>query len=1047
MYKVRIKLQSLCLLIPLVLFGTVSEALSKNAEGVQHEVSGRVTDEDDGAPLIGVNVSVKGTTVGTSTNIEGEFRLVAPSPTDTLHLSYLGYQSIEVPIEGRSEIEIQMTPTVIEGEGVVVTGYQIQRREDITGSVSVARTQDIAQRTSANVLQELQGRMPGVSITFDGSPFDDASVVIRGFSTLGDNAPLYVIDGVPSKTAAANKLNPNDIESIQVLRDAAAASIYGSRASNGVIVIETKSGIRDRFEVEYSGRLTASGYTARPQPLNARERGEVLFIAGTNDGQRPENLPIYEYDYDWERIDGDLHFTLNEVIIPEFLDANQNVRTADTDWFDEVTRTGQIQQHELAVSAGTDRTRGRFSLRYHTNEAILNHQNFERITGRVNTEFNFFDNRLTVGENLAVSYQTGTPLPSGPLELTLTQQPTLPVYTEDGNFAGPLGAGMGDRQNPVRLLEHNKWDDFNSYQTYGNVFARFNILDDLQFNTRVGFDWERNMNRIIHRTYRTGFLSSDTNSLSNFNSDLFEWTINSTLEYTQQFGSHGLNAIGGIEAIQNTYTEYSTLRQDFAIETPEFMVENAGVGEQFVSGTGTGYSLQSFFSRVNYNYRDRYIASGTFRVDGSSRFGVDDRFGFFPSFSAGWRISEEDFFPDQEIISNLRFRAGYGVVGNQEIGNEARFTLFEPLYDPGILGFAPGDATSYDIAGRGSGTLPSGIMRTQTGNPLLRWEETAEVNVGTNIGMFSDRLRVEFDAYYRETEDILISPPYLGTIGDGGATWFNGATVEVRGFDASINFDNEIGDLRYNLRGTISAFRDKVTELPEAVRFAYPGGAGEDIVGRSPSSHFGYVADGIFQNQEEVDEHAHQPGADVGRIRYKDLTGDGEITDADRTWLGTSIPDFEYSFGADLMYRNFDLSFFFHGLQGPDVFNSMKMFTDFSSIWNETNWGQRTLNAWSPDNPDTDIPALTLSDTNNEERLSTYFIENGSFLKLREVRLGYNFSESLIQRFGASELSIFVQGENLFTISSSDFTGPDPENPGNAFPYSRNLMTGINVRF
>ncbi len=1035
-------------MIPLFLFGSVSEALSRAAEQPDgHEVSGRVIDEEDGSTLIGVNVSVKGTDIGTSTNVDGEFRLVTPSETDTLVFTYIGYQRTEVPIAGQSEIEVQMAPAVIEGEGVVVTGYQVQRREDITGSVSVARTQDITNRSSANVLQELQGRMPGVSVSFDGSPFDDAEVIIRGFSTLGDNAPLYVIDGVPSKTSAAQRINPSDIESIQVLRDAAAASIYGSRASNGVIVIETKRGVQDRFEVEYSGRLTTSGYSSRPQPLNSMERGEVLFKAGTNDGQRPENLPIYEYDYDWERIDGDLHFTLNEVIIPEFLDSDQNVRTANTNWFDEVTRTGQIQQHELAVSAGTDRSRGRFSLRYHTNDAILNHQNFERVTGRVNTEFNFFDGRLTVGENLSLSYQTGTPLPGGPLELTLTQQPTLPVYTEDGEFAGPVGAGMGDRQNPVRLLEHNRWDDQNSYQTYGNVFARFNVTDNLDFNTRVGFDWERDMNRSIHRTYRTGFLSSGTNTLSNYNSDLFEWTINSTLEYSQQFGAHDFNAIGGVEAIQNTFSFYSTLREDFAVESPEFMVENAGVGEQFVSGSGTGYSLQSFFTRLNYNYQDRYTASGTFRVDGSSRFGVDDRYGFFPSFSAGWRVSEESFFPDQDILTNLRFRAGYGVVGNQEIGNEARFTLFEPLYDPGIIGFAPGDATSYDIAGRGSGTLPSGIMRTQTGNPILRWEETAEINVGTNIGMFNDQLRIEFDAYYRETQDILIDPPYLGTIGDGGTVWYNGATVEVRGFDSSISFDDEIGDFRYNIRGTVSAFRDKVTELPEAVRFAYPGGAGEDILGRSPSSHFGYVADGIFQNQDEVDEHANQPGAGVGRIRYKDLNNDGEISDQDRTWLGTSIPDFEYGFGADLSYQNFDLSFFFHGLQGADVYNSMKMFTDFTSIWNETNWGQRTLNAWSPDNPDSDIPALTLSDTNNEERMSSYFIEDGSFLKLREVRLGYSFSESLIERIGATELTLFIQGENLITISSPDFTGPDPENPGNAFPYARNLMTGINVKF
>ena len=1042
-----------CLLVPLFILGAISPAVSGMAEEQQqeHQVRGQVIDEDDGSSLVGVNIRVKGTLRGTTTNPDGNFSLRAPSPQDTLLLTYIGYNPLEVPIGGRSEIRILMTPSIILGEGAVVTGYQVQRREEITGSVSVIRTEDITDRTSANVLQELQGRVPGMMVRFDGSPFDHADVVIRGFSTLGNNAPLYVIDGIPSKTGAIRQLNPSDIESIQVLRDASAASIYGSRASNGVIVIQTKSGVQDRFEVEYSARRTTSRNLTRPDMLNTQQRGEMLFRAGTNDGQHPRNLPIYGYDFDWERVDGNLVFHLHEVIIPEYIgDPSLGIRSADTDWYDEVTRTGLIQQHDLSVSAGTDRSRARFSLRYHSNDAIVQNQDFERITARINSEFNFFDRRLTVGENLSLSYESGTPLPSGlggtPMWLSLIVQPILPVYTETGAFAGPVGGGFDDRDNPVRLLYHNRWDQSETYQTYGNVYARFNILDNLVFNTRFGIDWQRGMQRNILRRYQTGFLSRSVNSLSNSNQDLLELTNNATLEYTHRISGHEINVIGGIEAMRNTFSERSTRREDFPVETLEFMVENAGVGEQFVGGSGTGFSLLSYFSRANYNYQDRYMASATFRYDGSSRFGVDNRFGFFPAISAGWRLSEENFFPEQDYFTTFMVRAGYGIVGNQEIGNESRFSLFHPNYSTDIT-WAPGDGTAYDLFGRGSGNLPAGIMRTQTGNPILRWEQTAEINIGTDLGFFSNRLRIEMDLFHRDTEDILVSPPYLGTLGDGGNIWYNGASVEVRGFDAMIRYSDRIGDLRYNLRGTLSAFRDKVVELPPEVRQAYPGNVEQDILGRSPSSHFGFVVDGIFQNQEEVDAHADQPGAGVGRLRFRDINGDGVIDELDQTWLGTNNPDFEFGFGADLNYRNFDLSFFFQGLYGADVFNSMKIYTDFTSMWSNANWGKRTLQAWTPENPDSDIPRLTLTDTNQEARPSTYFIEDGSFLKLRELRLGYRLPDRIIGAIGARELRIFIQGENLVTISHSDYTGPDPENPGNAFPYSRNFTTGLNLKF
>jgi TonB-linked SusC/RagA family outer membrane protein len=1016
----------------------------------QHQVRGLVTSAEANAPLANVTVRVKGTGVGTITNAGGRFQVTAPSPNDTLVFQSVGFRAQEVAIDGRAEVNVTLQTAAFALDELVVTGYQVQRRGDITGSVAVVDLEEVRRVPQPNVMQAVQGRVPGVTITGDGSPFGGAQVRIRGTGTLGNNDPLYVIDGVPSKTDAVQRLNSNDIESMQILRDAAAASIYGSRASNGVVVITTRRARTGQLRVEYNGDMTASTHVNRIRTLNAEERGRALWQAAINDGRDPNTLPIYSYDWS-RRPDGAA--VLNRVIMPEYVgNPAAGIRAADTDWYDEISRTGMIQNHNVAATVGTDRGGALLSLGFHGNEAIVRNQDFQRFTARINSDYRFFDGRLTIGENFTISSQHGTPMPSGlggnPMWLSLIVQPIIPVRTEDGTgWGGPLGAGFDDRDNPVRLLEHNAWDQAANVHTFGNVFATASLATDLLWTSRFGMDWRRGSGRDIQRRYQSGFLSRNVNSVNFSNDELFEVTASSTLDYTRTMGGHRVNLLSGIEALQHDYRNQFLLREEFAIESPEYFIPSAGTGRQDLGGGRTGFSLLSYFGRATYNFRDRYTASFTGRLDGSSRFGEENRFGFFPSLSLGWRVGEEAFFRDNVgFVSDLFLRASVGVNGNQEIGNEARFSLFVPRYGEDNT-WGPGNGTAYDIAGQVTGNLPAGFLRVQAANPALRWEETTETNLGLDFGLLDDRVRGSFDAFQRRTDGILMNPPYLASIGDGGSQWQNGATVEVRGFEATLGYRTGLAGFSLNVDGNLGAYRDRITHLPESVVRAWPGNEEQNILGRSMHSLFGYVAEGIFQNQAEVAAHAEQTGKGVGRIRFADLNGDGVVNALDQTWLGTTAPDFEYGLTLGVGRGGINTRLFFQGRQGVQVRNDMRTYTDFTGIWTNANNGRRVLEAWTPENPGSTIPALSLNNNNWEDRPSTYFIEDGSFFKLRDAEVSYTLPERWNGMVGAQSATLYARGQNLFTVRHPGFTGPDPENPGLAFPHSRNLTVGVSMSF
>lgn len=1040
-------------LLSLLIFNVAFMATSSVAIGQnnQHKVNGTVTDAKSGNPLPGVNISVKGTTIGTSTDAEGAYQLAVPSAKDTLVFSFIGYKTQEIPINGRSKLSVEMEAKALIGDELIVTGYQTQKKADLTGAVSVVDEEKLQDATSRNPIKALQGRIPGVLVSTTGSPNSGASVVIRGYSTLGNNEPLYIIDGIPTKSDIAMDLNPNNIESMQVLKSASAASIYGARASNGVIIITTKNGSEGEFSVNYRGQLTTQSYVTKLDPLNTKERGRVLWEAAINDGISPDNA-LYDYE---SHTESNGNAVLDRVIVPEWLSKERGIRTANTNWYDEISRMGVIQSHNLSVSTGNKRGSAMLGLRYYNNKGIVKETDYNQLQARINSQYNFFDEQLRLGENLTLSKGRETPMPSGlggtPLWLALISQPILPVHTVDGGWAGPVGSGFDDRDNPVRLLEHNRWDKNNTFRVFGNVFADLDIIENLTLSTRFGIDYSEFYSRNIQRTYQSGFLNREINSLTTIQNHLINWTWSNTLNYQRDFDKHHAELLAGMELVDNTFEEFSTYRDEFAIETPDYFYNNAGTGIKNNSGSRSGYSLMSYFGKVNYNYADKYLASATLRYDGSSRFGSKNKFGFFPAFSLGWRLNKEPFFRENiSFISDFKIRFGWGRTGNQEIANNAIYSLYAANYgdDPT---WGPSNGTAYDLNGSDTGNLPSGFLRTQAGNNRLRWESTTETDIGLDFGLFEQKLTGTVDYFFRKTEDILIFPGYLGTIGYGGGQWVNGASVENKGFEFSITYNHDAGNINYSITGNLGAFRDKITKLPPEVIDSYAGNSEKTILGHSQNALFGYVAEGLFDTQEEVENHAQQPGKGLGRIRYKDLDSDGAITPLDQKFIGVESPNFQYGINTNVSYKNFTLNLFLQGVQGIEVYNDRKIYTDFTSIWNGANYGSRTLNAWTPVNKDSPIPALTRSDDNDEDRPSTYFVEDGSYLKVRSLQIGYTFGRDIISQLKMDGLRLYVRGENLFTLKdtkgSDQFTGPDPENPHNLYPRPLKLTFGIDLSF
>lgn len=1015
------------------------------AQGVK--VSGVVVSAEDSQPLPGATVLEKGTSNGTATDIDGNYSLTLTTRDAVLVFSMVGLSTQEIRVGVQSVINVTLKSDNVALQEVVITGYSAQKKADLTGAVSVIKMDEVMKVAENNPVKAMQGKVAGMTVTADGSPSGAATVRIRGIGTLNNNDPLYVIDGVPTK-AGMHELNANDIESMQILKDASAASIYGSRAANGVIIITTKQGKQGKLRVTLDASVTNSWYADKIDMLNTKEYGQVMWQAYVNEGSNPNSNTI-GYRYDWGYAENGRP-VLRNMMLPKFLDDAHTMPTSDTKWFDEVSKSGLTQSYNLSLSNGTEKGKYFFSLGYYNNDGLIRNTGFERISGRINSDYKLFGDLLTIGENLTVNRTEETQAPGGILNTALQALPLIPVHTQDGGWGGPTGS-MNDRDNPVRILDANKDNTYQYWRVFGNAYINLNPVKGLNLKSSFGIDYGNYYRQDFVYSYIAGKLSSDLSATRLNQGHWIKWTWSNTATYNLTVGDHQLDALLGVEAFKEDNVDFTSYREGFYVEDPDKMWPDLGIGKSSSTGTSTGYALLSFFGKIDYVYSGRYLASVTVRRDGSSRFGKNNRFGTFPAFSLGWRLSEEAFLQGTKgVLSDLKLRFGWGQTGNQEISNTAIYRIYVTDYGTGDPTWGTVNGTSYDITGTNSSLLPSGFKLTQLANDDLKWETTTQSNFGVDFGFLDHRLYGSAEYYIKKTKDILVLPPYLAAIGEGGNRWMNGASMENRGFEVSVGYRKETeSGFSYDITANISGNRNKVTRLPEEVENAYGGnGKGDNILGHSLNSMYGYVADGIFRTQEEVDAHVRQDGKGLGRIRYRNLNDDDVIDDADRTWIGNPYPDFTYGLNLNLSFRNFDLSLFFQGVQHVDVVNEVKYHTDFWAV-SETgsNKGRRLLSAWSTANPDSDIPAVSRNNNNDEGRMSTYFVEDGSFLKLRNIQFGYTLPKAILEKWHLDKLRIYVSGQNLWTVKSKSFTGVDPENPNWGYPIPMTFTGGLTLSF
>ena len=1018
--------------------------LGKKVIVQQNYITGKVTDPD-GNPLVGVTAIIKETNKGTLTDAEGKFALELSPGDRTIVFSFIGMKTQEVDISGRTYIETVMEVEIQQIDEVVAIGYMTQKKADVTGSVAIISNDDIKRSKSANVFKLLQGKVPGVVIQTDGNPVESVDIQIRGITSINASPPLLVIDGLPT-TLNMRNINPNDIESIQILKDAASASIYGSRAASGVILITTKQGSKGATQISYDATVGAAAFLNPPEMLNTQQYGRVLWQAAINDGLDP-NETFQIYDYEWHTNENNIP-VLDRVIPVEWLNSEQTQRSADTDWFKETTRLGLQQNHNLTFQSGTENAKHLFSINYYDNNGTQITTFFKRGSARMNSSYDFFNGRLKVGENISVAYSNYRN--DNQMYRMLTLPPIVPVYDIYGGWGGAaVNMGMDTEfNNPVRALELNKGNVRNQILGIGNIFAELEPLPNLHFKTQFGLEHSSYYYRDITFTfYEAGGKAFTENGVTNHQDNTTSWTFTNTLLYNLLRENYTMDLLGGVEAYRysNEYTK--VFRDNILLETYDYAYLDAATGGRMtMAGVGNKNTLLSYFAKGNFTLMNKYLLSGTIRYDGSSKFPQKNKFGFFPAVSVGWRLSEESFLDNLPFISHLQVRASWGMNGNQNIPSNAINTSYSADYV----------ATSYDIRGQGGGALPSGYRMVWQGNPDLRWEATEQTNLGLDFRMFNNRLNGSFDYFHKVTDGMLFTQTYMGAVGEGANMWINAANMTNNGIEAVVSYSsNPTNEFTYTVTGNISSYKNRIDDLPESVKYQYGGnGLDDNILGRPLNSLYGFIVEGIFQNQDEVDEAPDQPGKGVGRLKYKDLDHDGSITyEHDQTWIGVSDPDFSFGLNFSAQYRNFDFNMFWHGLAGMDIRAANKEFSDFFVIGIIPGQNKRTriLDSWTQTNTNTDIPALSMTNSNAEDRMSTYWIESGDYMKLRNIELGYTLPDDILRRLNARKLRVFVSAQNVITIAKrwgdKAFSGEDPELPGNQYQLPTTFLFGINSTF
>lgn len=967
----------------------------------QLQVQGTILDAT-GEPLPGASVLVKGTSIGTVSDLDGNYTLNASSDA-VLVFSFVGFLTQEIAVNNQTQINVTLSEDTADLDEFVVVGYGLQRKSDLTGSISSLKTEEINRLPTSDVTQSLQGRVSGVQVTSNsGAPGEGTTIRIRGVGTLNNSNPLFVVDGMLLDDI--DFLNPNDVESMEVLKDASATAIYGSRGANGVVIVTTKQGSFDT-----KSKISIDAYTGIQQVakridlVNARQFAQLANELEQNVG----NQPLYN--------------------VEDF--------GVGTDWQDQIFRNAPVSSVNLGASGGNANTSYNLSVNYFDQKGVVKESEFERLTIRLNNQYKF-GKAVTFGHNLSFIYFNQQNEP-GVVGNAYRAYPIFNPRNQDGTYTNTAPVG-----NPVAQFEYNSNNQTNDYRSVGNFFMDVKFLKNFTFRSNFGLDLSFQDNKNFTPVF---FVSPTQQNLENSISANTGRNRNilweNTLNFNKEWDDHRLNLLGGITT-QSFYQEFlGGSRRNLPGEDPSLWYLNAGeLTSQTNSNSAGDWSMLSFLFRANYVYKDKFLVTGTFRRDGSSRFGPENRFGNFPSIALGYRLIEEGFLQNQNFLTDLKLRGSWGIIGNDKIG------FYEGR--PVVTG------NSNAVFGENE-ELIYGATLTRLANPFIRWEETVTSNIGLEFGFFDNKLTGELDYYYRRTNDILVGVPIPAYVGASNNPIVNAASVENRGVDLSLNWREQRGDFGYNFGIVASTVNNKVLDIGEGNEAIFGGAVGisgllgsRTIVGESIGHYFGYKTAGVFQNEEQLANTPKRGPEAVGDLIFEDTNGDGVVNNNDRVILGSPIPDLIFGFNLGFTYKGFDLGADFNGTVGNEVYNSKKQVR-----FNTYNFETSFLDRWTGEGTSNSEPRVTNGGHNYE--VSDRFIEDASFLRLRNIQIGYSFPTVALNKLKLQNFRVYLSGTNVFTLTQ--YSGFTPEIGGGnvlgtgfdsgIYPIARTFNVGISANF
>ncbi len=1009
----------------------------------QKTITGKVINKATGQPISSAAVQIKGSATATATNAEGFFSIKVPKENSTLIISFIGFETVQIPVSDKtSSINVSLSEVSTALNDILVTGYTSQRRKDITGSVAVVNVSNMKSIPAGTVESALQGQASGVTVINSGAPGGGSNVRIRGITSTGNTNPLVIIDGVQG---SLHDLNVNDIESMQVLKDAGAAAIYGVQGSNGVIIVTTKKGKPGR------ARITYDAYVGTQEPLkngfnlaNTMEYATTIRNMEINSGVAPGSrnqqfgqgntptIPDYITPTAAKAGDPGTDPTTYNINSNQITKANKS----GTDWFHEIFKPAMMQSHTITASGGNDKSTYLFSVGYLNQQGTLINTYLKRYTARMNTTFNIKDH-IRVGENAFVVFKDNPQVTNqnegNAISFSYREPPIIPVYDIMGNYAGTKSAFLSNSQNPVANQQRTANNKGSDWQVNGNVFAEVDFLK--HFTARTSFGGTFDNYYYYYFTY-TPYENAEGNTNPNsftegagYNS-LWLWT--NTLNYSNTFGKHSIKALVGSEA-KNVYQRgFSAGRSNYYSTDPSFWVLNTGnPGTQSnVGNPPYQLSISSLFGRLDYSYDDKYLLAATIRRDGASVFSPGHQYGTFPSVTAGWRISNEDFMKNISWINQLKLRGGWGKLGSiSNINPTNPYTLF-----------ASGAGLSYYPITGSYNSSTQGFFNSQLGNTSTTWESDIITNIGMDATILNNKLDISIEWYKKAISGLLFRN--VSAIGNynGGSTqpFVNLGNIQNTGIDLALTYHGSINkDFKFDVTGTLTTYKNLVMSLPSGYKYVDEYSLGSTRIGafsrlqpgQAVGAFYGYKVVGLFKDASDVAKSATQSGAAPGRFKYADMNGDGKITDADRTFIGNPNPKFTYGLNLAASYKNFDFAMFLYGSAGNDVVNFVKYWTDFPQVFAGNVSKNAAYNSWTPNNTNATVPILEKSaNFSNSTVFNSYYIEKGSYLRCKSLIIGYTIPSDQLKKAGIEKLRVYVQAANLFTITK--YSGLDPELQG-----------------